>query len=134
MAASRNDDIVLTVIRHFVIGFLNDGRPNRRLFNARKAELLERFFKSLERATWISGQKAWRDGSKNRRSLLEEPLNDWYIISYHFRVLRADVEALTAENAIVENNRRVAIVERDGFQRTVPNAFIAGTAIVGFGS
>ena len=124
VAAGGDDDLLPALRDDFFVFGLDDGRTYGGLLYSVKAKLFERRTHRFDGSARVICYKGWRKADCHGTFTLDEHLRNRYVISDFFCVLRTYDKALTAENALVFYDMRLAGLKTNGLDRAMTDALI----------
>ena len=130
MAAGGDDDVP-ALLQHFIVGFFDDGGADGRFLHVEKAELLQGVLHAADVGVRITGDEARRQGDDHLVVVPDEAPDLFGVVTDHLQVLRTDVIAFSAENAVFLDDLGLVLPEGDGLDGAVADALVAVSAVFG---
>ena len=127
--AGRNTYLLHAGSHNALVFIFNICRPQRRFLRIRKPKLFQRTAHILNAAAFIICTEGRRQACHNRTFRCQQHLRLFHIIAYFPCILRAYYKAIAAQNTFVAHYMSLISGKPDGFNRTMPDAFIAVPAI-----
>ena len=129
MTAGRDENISCSVVQYALIFFFDYRCAYRCFFDIEKAELFESLSHSSDSDPVIIRDKGRRKADNNRIAVLEQDFDLLRLIDDLLGILRANDEAMAAQNTFVAYYISLIARKSDRFDRAVADTFIAVFAV-----
>lgn len=129
MTAGRDKNVSCSVVQYALVFFLDYCCAYRRFFDVEKAELFESFSHSSDSDLIIVSDKRRRKADYNGIAVLEQDFDFLRLVDDLFCILRANDEAMAAQNTFVADYISLIARKSDRFNRAVADTFIAVFAV-----
>ena len=127
--AGAYNDVLLTDLEHMLVLTLHDGCADGGLLGVGKAQLTQSLAYGIYTAALPAGVEGGGDACDNGGAALQHNLDPFGVVNYLLGVLRADDEALTAEDALVLDDAGLVAGKADSLDRAAANTAMAVFAV-----